>query len=287
SDRWTIQLTAEEISELETAARAAIDAARPMDDLDATTVPLPGWQPHIDEWRTELSTGLGVVLLRGLPVRDWGAEVSSYAYWILGHHLGTPGAQNPDGELLGHVIDYGEADRPMVRKYRTAGDIAVHCDAADVVGLLCLRTAKEGGQSRIASSVAIYNTLADEAPELAAELVEPFAVDRRGEEGAGEQPWFDIAPSAWDGQRLRTFWHSDYMRSAERHDGVDFSSRRRAAIEAYDEIAARPDTHVDMWLHEGDIQLISNHTVVHARTGYVDHDDPDERRHLLRLWLSL
>ncbi|MEM8621391.1 MAG: TauD/TfdA family dioxygenase [Actinomycetota bacterium] len=284
-DRWMTELTDEEISELDTAARAAIE--RPMDDLDAHTAPLPGWQPRIDAWRAELSDGLGVVVLRGLPVRQWGTELSSYAYWILGHHLGTPGAQNPDGELLGHVTDYGESDRPMVRKYRTAGDIAVHCDSADVVGLLCLRTARKGGQSRIASSVTIYNTLADESPELAAELVEPFAIDRRGEERAGEQPWFNIAPCAWDGTRLRTFWHSDYMRSAERHDGVEFSSRRRAAIEAYDEIAARPETHLDMWLEEGDIQLISNHTVVHARTEYVDHADPDERRHLVRLWLSL
>ncbi|NQY57637.1 MAG: TauD/TfdA family dioxygenase [Ilumatobacteraceae bacterium] len=242
------ELTTAKISKLETAAGTAIDAARPMDSLDALTVPLPVWQPRIEPWRAELSDGLGVVVLRGLPVRQWGAELSSYAYWILGHHLGTPGAQNPDGELLGHVLDYGEADRPMVPKYRTAGDIVVHCDSADVVGLLCLRTAKEGGQSRIANSVAIYDILADETPELAAELIEPFAIDRRGEEGASQRGWFDIAPRAWDGTRLRTFWHSDYMRSAERHDDVEFSLRRRAAIEAFGEIAARPDTHVDMWL---------------------------------------
>ena len=42
-----------------------------------------------------------------------------------------------------------------------------------------------------------------------------------------------------------------------------------------------------MELAEGDIQFISNHTVVHSRTAYVDHDDPAERRHLLRLWLTV
>jgi hypothetical protein len=35
----------------------------------------------------------------------------------------------------------------------------------------------------------------------------------------------------------------------------------------------------------GDVQLISNHTVVHARTAY--EDAPESERHLLRLWLSL
>ncbi len=287
ADRWTTTLTADEVAELESAARVAIDAGRPMDDLDADTAPLPLLEERIAEWRAELRDGLGVVVVRGLPVRRWGTEVASYAYWILGHHLGTPGAQNPDGELLGHVTDYREADRPMARKYRSAGDIAFHCDSADVVGLLCLRTAKEGGQSRIASSVEVYNTLAAEQPDLAAELTEPFAIDRRDEQAPGEPGWFEIGPTTWDGARLRTFWHSDYMRSAERHDGVEFSEQRRATIDAFDEIAGRTDTHLDMWLEEGDIQFISNHTVVHARTGYVDHDDPDERRHLLRLWLSL
>jgi alpha-ketoglutarate-dependent taurine dioxygenase len=43
--------------------------------------------------------------------------------------------------------------------------------------------------------------------------------------------------------------------------------------------------HLDMQLSPGDVQLVSNHTVVHARTSYVD--DPSSPRHLLRLWLSL
>jgi hypothetical protein len=42
-----------------------------------------------------------------------------------------------------------------------------------------------------------------------------------------------------------------------------------------------------MDLEPGDIQLLSNHTVLHARTAYVDHEQADRKRHLLRLWLSV
>jgi len=200
----------------------------------------------------------------------------------------VPGAQNPANELLGHVTDYREADTaPMARMYRTADEIAFHCDTADVVGLLCLRTARHGGQSRIASSVYVFNELLRREPELAAELFEPFQLDRRDEQAPGDAPTVQLPPSAWDGDTLRTFWHSDYMRSAGRHDGIEFSGRRLVAMDLYDEIANDDGTHLDMWLEEGDIQFISNHTVIHARAGYEDHDDPDERRHLLRLWLSL
>ena len=36
----------------------------------------------------------------------------------------------------------------------------------------------------------------------------------------------------------------------------------------------------------GDVQFVHNHTVLHARAAFEDHDEPERRRHLLRLWLS-
>jgi hypothetical protein len=37
----------------------------------------------------------------------------------------------------------------------------------------------------------------------------------------------------------------------------------------------------------GDIQLINNATILHARTAYEDHVEPERKRHLVRLWLRL
>lgn len=284
---WTFVLTAEETADLGGLADRLLAAGTEMADIDDEAVELPILGDRVGQWRATLRNGLGVVLLRGIPVREWGDQKTAMAYWCLGHAIGTPGPQNPDGELLGHVIDYGEADRPLVRLYRTAADIRFHCDAADVVGLLALRTAKEGGESRIASSTAIHNELVRRRPDLAAELFEIFQIDRRDEEAPGESPVFELPPAAWDGEMLRVFWHSDYSRSADRHDGVEISPRRRELIDLFDAIGAEPEMRLDMELAEGDIQFISNHTVVHSRTAYVDHDEPTERRHLLRLWLTV
>lgn len=286
--RWLVSLTDEQIAEIGDAADALIAEGVGQRHVTADHVKLPSLEPELPVWQSTLGEGLGVVCLRGLPVRDWGTEKSAMAFWALGHRIGAPGAQNPAGDLLGHVTDDGQSESaPLVRLYRTADEIAFHCDAADVVGLLCLRTARRGGQSRIASSVTVYNELISEHPELAAELFEVFDVDRRDEQAEGAAPTFRLPPCSWDGSTLRTFWHSDYMRSAERHDTVEISERRRRAIDQYDAIANRSGVHLDMWLEEGDVQLISNHFVVHARTKYEDHVESDERRHLLRLWLSL
>ena len=35
----------------------------------------------------------------------------------------------------------------------------------------------------------------------------------------------------------------------------------------------------------GDVQILNNHTMLHARTGYEDWPEPEKKRHLLRLWL--
>jgi hypothetical protein len=37
----------------------------------------------------------------------------------------------------------------------------------------------------------------------------------------------------------------------------------------------------------GDIQFLSNRTILHSRTDYVDAAEPERKRHLLRLWLMM
>jgi hypothetical protein len=286
---WLVELSPDEVTELAAAARRARQQGIAPAGLTRDNFPLPGLADRLSRWRQVLSSGRGFLCLRGLPVDAWGDELASYVYWGLGHQLGAPGAQNAAEELLGHVTDYGEeADNPAVRRYRTSGNIDFHCDAADVVGLLCLRTARRGGQSRIASSVTIFNEILAKRPDLVPRLFQPFRLDRRGEEGEGEAPTLDITPCAFAGGQLRTFWHSEYFRSAVRHPGVPpFTAEEQALLELYDRLAASPEIYLDMWLQPGDIQLISNHTVVHARTAYEDYPESARRRHLLRLWLSL
>jgi len=42
-----------------------------------------------------------------------------------------------------------------------------------------------------------------------------------------------------------------------------------------------------MMLEPGDLVLLNNHVTYHARTEYRDHPEPERKRHLLRLWLSV
>lgn len=285
---WIEHLRDEEIDDLEECAKHIRDSGRPLESLTSDDVPLARLAPRLAAWRGVLSpeTGRGFLLARGLPVQRWGQRLSEIAFWCIGLRLGEPGGQNPDNDVLGHVRDEGDdLTKTTGRAYRTRGAIRFHCDAADVVGLLCLSTAREGGASRIVSSVSVFNTLLRERPELAARLFEPFVLDARND--AGSIRHTPVQPCCFDGTVLRTFYHSDYFRSAPRHPGVTLDERSLATLDAWEQIAERETMRLDMQLEPGDLQLLSNHTVVHARTAYADRAEGNHARHLLRLWLSL
>lgn len=284
STAWRHRLSTDDIDELDRALAGAKASGRSLQALRAADLPLPALTAKIDAWRREVAHGRGFVLVQGFPVERWGPDDSAIVFYGLGLHLGIPGAQNPEGDLLGHVRDTG-ADARSARAYRTASNIAYHCDAADLVGLLCLETARSGGLSRIVSSITVYNALLAEHPELVDRLYRPFLLDTHGEGGVDYIP---IPACRHAGDRLRTFWHSDYFRSSHDYERTPaFEPAERAVLDAYDAIASRPELYLDMEFGKGDAQLLSNHTVLHARTAYEDHAEPARKRHLLRLWVSL
>jgi len=115
----------------------------------------------------------------------------------MGSWLGGFRSQNAKGHLLGHVKDLGLDIRdPRVRYYQTNRRLEYHTDSIDIVGLLCLKTAKAGGESYLASSMTVIQRGARARPDLVPALFEPFPTDRRGEVPEGMQP---SDPGASDG----------------------------------------------------------------------------------------
>ena len=285
--QWRVHLDDAEVAEIRAAVASWTSQNRPLAEMTRADFPLPRLAPRIASWRDEVAIGRGLQVISGIPVDSWSVDEASTFFWGLGQHLGRPGAQNRRGELLGHVRDTG-ADRTdrYVRQYLTTQDIPFHCDAADMVGLLCLRTAKSGGLSRIASSVSVYNELLRRRTDLATRLFEPFMLDTRDEAEANGLKALPVPPCRYADGVLRTFWHSEYFRTAQRHPGIRLTDAENELLDLYDGIAASTEFHVDMALEPGDVQLLSNHTVIHARTDYQDHPDPALKRHLLRLWVS-
>ena len=287
--RWRVRLTPDEISEVQRAVSGWQARKLPLANMTLSDFPLPTLAPSIAAWRREVSEGRGLQVVSGVPVHGWTVEESSAFFWGLGQHLGLPGAQNRKGDLLGHVRDTGadKVDR-YVRQYMTTQNIPFHCDAADMVGLLCLTKARSGGLSRIASSVSVYNELLRRRPDLAPRLFEPFMLDTRDEAEANGMKVLPVPPCRHAGGRAADVLALGVLPhvAAPRGRPAD-RGRERAVRPVRRDIGNSPEFFIDMDLEPGDIQLLSNHTVIHARTDYVDHPEPDRKRHLLRLWITV
>jgi Taurine catabolism dioxygenase TauD, TfdA family len=288
---WIVRWSKDDIAELDDAIRAA--KAR---GFDATTVtraafPLPTLAARLRTFREEIEYGRGFVLLRGIPMWDYTKDDAGLMFRGIGCHLGEVVTQNAKGDLLGHVRDQGYADyrgRSDVRGYQTRARLEFHTDVVDIVGLMCLRAAKEGGYSLIVSSTTIHNEMLRDAPLLLGLLYGNFLFDRRGEEAEGERPYF-VSPvyRFYQGYLSCRPAVIEYIYSAEPKTGIPLSAAQRMALDTFIGHALREDLQLGMDLEPGDIQLLNNSVILHARTGFVDHEKLEERRHLLRLWLNV
>jgi len=177
-----------------------------------------------------------------------------------------------------------------VRGYTTNARLRPHCDAADVVGLLCRQPAMRGGESQIASSAAIFNHLAVEHPGFIAPLMQGFHYDLRGE-GVTDDPdetTFQRVPVfSWYAGRLSCRYNGKSIEDGMRKAGIPLDGVALEAVRAVGELAAQPPFRFDMIFEQGDIQLLSNHTVLHARGGFEDWPEPERQRDLWRVWLNL
>jgi TfdA family taurine catabolism dioxygenase TauD len=288
-ESWTLRLTEGDQEEL--AGALATAKAKSTDPLDIgkDDFPLEGLSRKLQGVVDVLLNGRGFMRIATLDVDRYGDDDLTLLYWGIGLHLGEPWAQNKHGHVLGDVTDQGKTiDDPTVRGNELGGiALDYHTDGSDLVGLLCLRTARTGGLSCVANAVAIHNQLARENPDLAAALYEPMPYDARGEQAKGTRAFYAIPAFTEHADRLFVRFIPQYILASQRHaDAPRLSADARTAIATVSEMANDPDFNVYMDLQPGEMQFINNYHVLHGRTAYEDDVAHGYKRHLKRLWLA-
>ena len=286
TDAIAVDLPDDDLAELESAARRL--AANGVDPVDAgpDDLPLGPLAPLLAEVRTEVLDRRGIALLRGFPVQRCTVDEMALMFWGIGLRLGRAVSQSVMGERLGHVINVTDTD-PHARAYRNRSELSPHSDPGDLVSFLCIRPAITGGVSRFVSSLSVFEEIRRERPDLLAVLTRGFHYHRFGEQGPDDDP---ITP-----HRVPVFSERDglvsgrYVReyveiAADEDPSIVLTNTDNAAISLLEATANRPDLALDFTMAAGEAVVANNFTVFHARTAFTD--DPDRRRHLLRLWLA-
>jgi len=257
-------------------------------ELVAEQVPLGPLAGSIDALADQLLNGTGFVLLRDFPVDDLSVEEAAIVFWAVGLHIGRPVSQSVMGDRLGHVIDVSGKD-PHARAYRNANELTPHTDPADILSFLCLHPAKSGGMSRFASSMTVHEEIARRRPDLLDNLYRGFRYHRFGEQADGlpaVTPHLLPVFSERDG-RISCRYLRQYIEiAADEFDDIVLSPEDVEALDLFESIVAETGVAVDFTLQKGEAIFANNFTVLHARSGFEDDDDPSKKRHLLRLWIA-
>jgi hypothetical protein len=288
SGDWVRRLGPNEVLDLENGLASARASGKTLGDLTRADFPLPVLAPAIAEWMESLQRGRGFINVKGIPVDDRSEEDIALFHWGLGLYMGTAVSQNAAGDVLGHVRDTGaDPDDTSVRLYKTRVDLGFHSDGSDLVGLLCIRQGRSGGENRLVSTTALYNEILRRRSDLVPLLYEPFYWDRNDEESEGQDPFFQLPICRYAEGKLTFFYIPWYIRKAQRHSQAPRLTPEQVELLALiDEIAEDPAFHIEMRLEPGEINYLKNNAVLHARTEFEDFDERERKRHLVRLWLT-
>ena len=287
---WIIQLTPEQLADLDRALQSAKTAGITIDQLTKQSFPLTAFDKLVPEIQDRLENGRGIVVLRGLPAENYSRDDLRLMYWGMGLYLGSAVSQSSKGDLLGDVRNFGQdVNSATGRGYMSKQGLGFHTDTADVVALIVMRTAKRGGRSMICSSVAIRNEIAATRPDLLPELYKPFYWSWKGQEAPGESPYYQQPIySEHDGKfSCRHIWTHVTAAQENFPELPRLTDKQIEAVTLVNKLANDERFHLGMMFEPGDIQLLNNHVTYHARTEFEDYEQEDRKRHLLRMWLSM
>ena len=288
-DSWIWPIASEHVEELDAALRKSKEKGLAEQEVTRDDFAIPEFAAVLADMVHELEYGRGFVLMRGFPVDRYDDADLRRIYWGIGTNIGTAESQNIDGELIQEIADRGfDYSKSEHRGSMSAAELRPHCDPTDIVALLSLRTAKSGGESKVRSAMTIYNEILDRHPEYLPALHQgfQFELDGKGPLGDPNEVTHRIPIYSWHEGYLSCRFNHKAIEAGARKAGTPLSDMQQAAIDFVERTATRAEVELSMTFEPGDIQWLNNYVILHSRGGFEDHDDPAQKRLLLRLWLN-
>ena len=287
-EQLTFDLTPKQVAALESVLTKTADKDR--DEVRAEDARHPDLDDDLHRGVYEqLMFGRGLVVARGFPCDEHSIEDLERIYWIFCSHLGYLVSNNSFGHRMVRVQEELLADRKQpARGTKSRAELAMHNDAADILGLLCVHQALEGGESQFASGPAAHNTILRDHREILPILYRGFPHHRRSEQ-PDDQP--DVTPydvpifsTNSRGEVCINFTYSSIAPALAVLDR-ELTAEEERAMEILRKVLVRQQ--VEVRLERGEAVVANNFSMCHSRSDFVDGDDPSERRCYLRAWMEV
>ncbi|ARZ71720.1 TauD/TfdA family dioxygenase [Streptomyces sp. HU2014] len=231
-----------------------------------------------------LNRGPGLAVVRGLGLDTLTDEECVAVCGRFMAPLGDVRPVNPDHPGDNLVTAAAAAPAPPARAHHPGEDLALHTDRAKfpgpprLLGMLCIRPARHGGESVLVSGHAVHNALLRSRPDVLPDLYQDFHFGR-GPDFEHIYPVFRRSAGS-----LHVQYNRYWITRGHREHGIPLSPAQVAALNAFDEVLADPRMALRVRLRRGDLLLVDNTAVLHGRTSFADPPPPHAGRCLVRVW---
>ena len=289
SDDWTFRLSDLAVQEIVEQARKLAHLSEDLLAIDRAQFVLSAPVIECFDRAIDMSQQqFGLSLIKGFPTRELSEPEFRVAVWGVGLYMGVARPQNLAGDIVTDVRDSGVETYRVLngRGYNTRSELDFHIDSGDVVLLFCRREARSGGKSLVANPFSVAKYLIEKNPEYRAFLKYKYPFSLGGYKVDGKE--FYLSPLLEeDGDASAFRINIKNIKNGAIQAGLELPPAYLDFLYKFQDLAGSEQFCYSMYLEEGDIQILNNFHTIHSRTAFEDFDDPDSKRHLIRLWLCL
>ena len=236
--------------------------------------------------------GNGFFILDGKSFVNFSDQQVSEIFRILSTSLGQLYIQNIKNEKFVVITDEGKSMKTGGRYHQTKEGGSFHTDSPqwknvpDFVGLLCVRPAKRGGESKFVSAYTVHNQLLKFNPEFLQSLYKNFHFDKRNEIKKNESPTTFEPIFRYENNELKFRYLRNYINDGQKLVNQPLTNAQNHILDELDKIIHDEKFAVSYDLHKFDMTFFNNHRIIHGRTSFEDFTDIDKKRYMIRSWIK-
>ena len=156
----------------------------------------------------------------------------------------------------------------------------------DFVGLLCIRPAKIGGESKFVSAYTIHNEMLKINRENLYLLYLKFHFDKRGEYKENESPTTYEPIFKYQNNQLVFRYLRNYIDAGQKIAEKPLTNEQNNILDELDKIIHDEKFSVSYDLKKFDMTFFNNHRIIHGRTGFEDFEEVERKRLMIRTWIK-
>ena len=236
--------------------------------------------------------GNGFFILDGISFANFSDQHVNEIFRIISTSLGQLYVQNIKNEKFVVITDEGKSMKTGGRYHQTKEGGSFHTDSPqwknvpDFIGLLCIRPAKIGGESKFVSSYTVHNQLIKLNPNFLQSLYKNFHFDKRNEFKKNESPTTFEPIFRYENNELKFRYLQNYIDDGQKLVNQPLTNEQNHILDELDKIVHDEKFAVSYNLHKFDMTFFNNHRIIHGRTSFEDFTDYDKKRYMVRAWIK-